>query len=218
MKRPAWRTDPRIDEDAQIMKECYGDFPKYSRGHMTRREDPIWGDADDAKQGNSDSMHVTNTVPQIQAMNAGIWLKLENYALQNARKDDQRICVFTGPVFKASDTPTKHSEGVIVPRSFWKVISFIHDETKKLCATGYTISQEDFINKSDQEFIFGKHGAAQVSIRSIERHTGLSFGKLSGIDPFDTETESLGGPVAPLRNLNEIRFCIRGRLRFKNIL
>ena len=201
MKRGGWRLDPRIPENAQIMKECYGNAPKFSRGHMTRREDPIWGSIEDAKTGNLDSMHVTNTVPQMQNMNAGIWLALENYALQNARKADQRISVFTGPVFKPSD-PQLY--GVIIPIKFWKVIAFIHDDTGKLCATGYTISQEEFLQ--EEEFIFGKHKTAQVSIRSIERETGLSFGELGGLDPFETATEALEGPVAPLSALTEIRF------------
>jgi endonuclease G len=201
MKRGGWRLDPRIPDTAQIMKECYGNAPKFSRGHMTRREDPIWGTQEEASLGNSDSMHVTNTVPQMQNMNAGIWLALENYALQNARKDDQRISVFTGPVFKPSD-PERF--GVTIPISFWKVIAFIHDDTGKLCATGYTISQEEFLQ--EEEFVFGKHKTAQVSIRSIEKNTGLSFGQLGALDPFETATEALAGPVAPLQALTEIRF------------
>src|SRR5207237_541848 len=80
----------------------------------------------------SDSMHVTNTVPQMQPFNAGIWLGLENYALENAREDDMKICVFTGP-FLRDDDPERY--GVRVPIEFWKVIAFIHDDTGKLCAT-----------------------------------------------------------------------------------
>ena len=82
------------------MNECYGNPPKFSRGHMTRREDPAWGDPETAKRGNEDSMHVTNTVPQMQAFNSPIWLALEDYALQHAREDDMKISVFTGPYFE----------------------------------------------------------------------------------------------------------------------
>ena len=114
--RSGWLFDPRISKTAQIMKECYGNAPMFSRGHMTRREDPVWGSDADATLANSDSMHVTNTVPQIQIFNAGVWLSLEDYALQNARKDDMRICVFTGP-FLASNDPIRF--GVKIPISFW---------------------------------------------------------------------------------------------------
>ena len=36
-------------------------------------------------------MHVTNTVPQMQAFNSPIWLALEDYALGHAKEDDMKI-------------------------------------------------------------------------------------------------------------------------------
>lgn len=194
--RRGWRFDPRIPKTAQIMKECYGNLPKFSRGHMTRREDPAWNP--EADQGNVDSMHVTNAVPQIQPFNGGIWLDLENYALHNARKDDQKICVFTGPFLESSD-PVRFK--VKVPVLFWKVIAFIHDDTGKLTATGYTMSQKSFIG--DNEFVFGQHEHHQRSIASIEARAGISFGPLAKLDPFQNEEESL---VEPLTNPDQIRW------------
>jgi endonuclease G, mitochondrial len=200
MPRVGWRTDPRIPLGAQIRKECYGAEPKFSRGHMTRREDPVWGPGDSAATANADSMHVTNAVPQMQPFNGGIWLELENYALQNARKDDMRISVFTGPFLTDAD-PVKF--GVRIPTEFWKVIAFIHDETGQLCATGYTMSQADFLR--EEEFVFGKHKTAQRSIASIEQRTGLSFGPLPGLDPF----EDAEGLVSELTDVRQIRFVGR---------
>lgn len=196
-RRVSWRTDPRIPASTQISKECYGDPPKFSRGHMTRREDPVWGSAQAATRGNSDSMHVTNAVPQMQPFNGGVWLELEDYALQHARQDDMRISVFTGP-FLADDDPVQF--GVKVPVEFWKVIAFIHDETGNLCATGYTMSQRDFLG--DEEFVFGQHKTTQTSIAAIEQRAGLSFDRLSQHDPLD-EIEAV---AAELTNLHQIRF------------
>ena len=197
-KRPSWRLDGRIPVSQQIRDECYGNEPLFARGHMTRREDPIWGTPAAAALGNTDSMHVTNTVPQMQPFNAGIWLALESYALDNARDDRMRISVFTGP-FLLADDPIR--EGVRIPRSFWKVIAFIHDGTRKLCATGYTMSQEDFLG--DDEFVFGRHKTAQTRIADIERRAGLSFGRLAALDPFDGDEE---GVTAPLTDPSQIRF------------
>jgi endonuclease G len=204
-KRPSWRLDPRIPSSQQIRDECYGNEPLFARGHMTRREDPIWGPPADAKLGNIDSMHVTNTVPQMQPFNAGIWLALESYALENARDDRMRISVFTGP-FLLADDPVR--EGVAIPRSFWKVIAFMHDETRKLCATGYTMSQEDFLRSvsPDDEFVFGRHKTYQTRIADIERRAGLSFGRLAALDPFDGGDE---GVAAPLTDPAQIRFVRR---------
>src|SRR5262249_35231770 len=182
--RAASKWDPRIPKAQQIMRECYGPPPKFSRGHMTRREDPAWGSPSQAKRGNEDSMHVTNTTPQMQEFNAPIWLGLEDYALQHAREDDMKLCVFTGP-FLAPRDPVMY--GIKIPKRFWKVLAFIHDKTRKLCATAYAMSQEDSL--TGEEFVYGNyyspqlHLATQISIAEIEQGTGLDFGDLSRFDP-----------------------------------
>jgi endonuclease G len=197
-KRPSWRLDPRIPKAQQIRDECYGNQPKFARGHMTRREDPIWGGKDEAALGNTDSMHVTNTVPQMQPFNAGIWLGLESYALDHAREDDMRISVVTGP-FLRTDDPVR--DGVLIPRSFWKVIAFIHDETGSLCATGYTMTQDAFLH--EEEFVFGQHATSQVRVAAIEQSAGLSFGSLASHDPLRGDEEGVAGT---LTDPSQIRF------------
>lgn len=208
-KRVGWKWDPRIPKEQQIMQECYGSPPKFSRGHMTRREDPGWGNAATAKRGNEDSMHVTNTTPQMQAFNAPIWLALEDYALGHAKEDEMKISVFTGPYFHAKD-PEMY--GVLIPRAFWKIIAFIHDDTGKLWATGYEMNQEQSL-QPEEEFVFGAFTspqlrvATQVPIRSIETRGGISFGKLASVDPLAGSDEGFGdGPRMPLGALEQIRF------------
>lgn len=206
-KRAAWKWDPRISKTQQIMKECYGDPPKFSRGHMTRREDPGWGDPTTARRGNEDSMHVTNTTPQMQAFNAPIWLGLEDHALGHAVEDDMKICVFTGPYLDPDD-PVMY--GVQIPRAFWKIIAFVHDETGRLCATGYEMNQESAFET--QEYVFGAYRspqlgiAAQVPITAIELRSGISFGKLAQVDPLAGGTESTGGGRIQLLTFEQIRF------------
>jgi endonuclease G len=197
VKRAPWRLDPRIAADQQIRDECYGNPPRFSRGHMTRRADPVWGDPTDAARANADSMHVTNTVPQLQPFNAGLWLGLEDYALDHAMEDAMRLAVFTGP-FLLPDDAIRF--GVQVPRSFWKVIAFIHDETGELSATGYVMSQAALMG--DEEFVYGPHETSQVPIASIERQAGLTFPALAGRDPF-TDAESR---AVPLTDFRQIRF------------
>jgi endonuclease G len=212
-RRVGWKWDPRIPKAQQIMNECYGNPPKFSRGHMSRREDPGWGTAAIAQRGSEDSMHVTNVTPQMQAFNAPIWLALEDYALQHARDDDMRISVFTGPYFDGDD-PTRY--GVRIPTRFWKVIAFIHDDTGELCATGYEMSQEQSLPPED-EFVFGAFTspqlgiATQVPIRAIERRSGIRFGSLADIDPLAALNESLAAGearAAPLEALSQIRFLL----------
>lgn len=210
-KRVGWKWDPRIPRKRQIMNECYGNPPKFSRGHMTRREDPGWGKtAAVAKRGNEDSMHVTNATPQMQAFNAPIWLELEDYALDHTKEDRMRVSVFTGPYF-ADDDPTMH--GVRIPRAFWKIIAFIHDETGELCATGYEMDQSDSLPAAEEEFVFGPltsshlNVAMQVPIRSIEARSGLGFGRLVEVDPLAEAREAMGEEArVPLLGVGQIRF------------
>ena len=163
---------------------------------MTRREDPNWGARAVVSRANADTFHVTNACPQMQPFNAGIWNGLEDYALQNARQDDMRISVFTGPVFRDTDP---EMFGVQIPVSFWKVIAFIHDVSGKLTATGYTMSQRDFL--PGEEFVFGQYGTYQTPLSAIEQMTGLSFAQLSAADPMGAVLEA---PVRPLRAFHEI--------------
>lgn len=195
--RVPWKMDSRISKKMQIIKECYGNPPKFSRGHMTRKEDPIWGDLRMARTACSDTFHVTNATPQMQPFNAPVWLDLEDYALENARQDDMKITVITGPIFY-DDDPVKF--GVKIPVEFFKIIAFIHDNTRKLCATGYTVSQADYL--TNEEFVYGEFKTYQVSIRSLETKTGITFGKLVEIDPAKGE-EAIS---TPLSTVEEIRF------------
>jgi endonuclease G len=207
--RAGWRWDPRIPRDFQIMKECYGSPPRFSRGHMTRREDPAWGSHAEADLGNEDSMHVTNAAPQMQAFNSPIWLALEDHALQHARRDKMKLSVFTGPYLDPQD-PTMY--GVRIPLRFWKVIAFIHDHTGELCATGYEMSQESTIVR-EEEYVFGAFTspqlgiATQVSVASIERKAGISFNQLGNVDPLALAEEGVaGGSHVRLLTLDQIRF------------
>jgi hypothetical protein len=56
--------------------------------------------------------------------------------------------------------------GVGIPPAFWKFIAFIHDETGKLCATGYEMYQETTL-QPEKEFVFGR--LHRRSSRSLPR-------------------------------------------------
>jgi len=197
VKRATWKLDPRIPNEDQLASGCYGNPPKFARGHMTRKEDPIWGELETAKEACSDTFHLTNAVPQMQPFNAPIWLALEDYALENARQDDMKITVITGPLLRKDD-PIKF--GVQIPVEFFKIIAFIHDDTSKLCATGYLVSQADSLR--NEEFVYGEFKTYQVTIKSIETKTGLNFSNLRKYDPCKDEE----GVAAPLATLDEIKF------------
>lgn len=177
-----WRLDPRIPSRYQILTECYGREGDgyFSRGHMTRREDAKWGPSAIAKKADADSFHVTNAVPQAQSFNAPIWLRLEDHLLKHARADGMKISVMTGPVLTDDDV---EMFGILIPRRFWKIIAFIHDNTKRLSVTAYLASQaEQVAGLRETQFVFGRYRDWQVPVRRIAQLSGLDLQQCAAFD------------------------------------
>jgi endonuclease G len=174
-----WHLDPRIDSQYQILEECYGNAADsfFSRGHMTRREDPVWGR--NSVQAERDTFVATNAAPQMQGHNSPVWLGLEDYVLRNAGKDRQLATVITGPVLRTRD-PVIH--GVKIPVEFWKIVAFIHDDTGELASVAYLSSQAEFLPTVEPTFVWGQFKDMQVTVGRIEQMTGLKFGPLKRAD------------------------------------
>jgi endonuclease G, mitochondrial len=175
--RDRWLFDPRIGTGFQAGEELYA-HNDLDRGHLVRRLDPAWGDEVEAKRGEVDTFFFTNCSPQHAGFNQRLWLDLENYLLENAATRGFRACVFTGPVFDATDPLYR---GIRLPRAYWKVATMVHDERDALTATGYVVSQADLI--TDLEFVFGQFRTYQVPLRRLEALCGLRFGALVDADP-----------------------------------
>jgi endonuclease G, mitochondrial len=196
-----WCFDGRLDVSDQIGDEVYAERKNVlDRGHMVRREDPNWDRLDIANRANTDTFHFTNSCPQMGAVNQQVWLGLENYILQNARAEELRATVFTGPAFTADDLPYR---GALIPLSFWKVVAIVTEDGRP-SATAYEVSQEDAL--SALEYVFGAYKTFQVSIRSIEEKTGIAFGDLADYDGFSASERKTGARRrAKLESLEMVR-------------
>jgi endonuclease G len=187
-----WSYDGRVSIEAQLGEELYEDND-LDRGHLVRREDPNWGTEEEAHIANGDTFHFTNCSPQMHAMNAVTWVGLENYVLKNARVWQDRVSVYTGPVFGEDDLTYR---GVRIPLAFWKVLAFISDSGRP-SATAYMVDQENEL--STLEAAFGRYKTYQRSIRYVEQITGLSFGRLKTYDGFSNEEIQNGAPRGQVR-------------------
>ncbi|MBK9384671.1 MAG: DNA/RNA non-specific endonuclease [Planctomycetes bacterium] len=190
--REQWTVDPRIDpkdcaDDRLYTGQTVSDGPGrlnriFHRGHMVRRLDPCWGSKAAALRAEADTFHFTNCTPQIGAFNSGqtLWLGIENHILDNARLQDQRVCVFTGPVF-ASDDPAYRDEvfrGFRVPQRFWKLV--VWEDAGTLAALALVADQSPLLRELPE----GGERLDEVEpveeflsvVPEIERLTGLDFG------------------------------------------
>lgn len=182
--RDRWFLDPRLAEPLhQINADLYT-ANSLDRGHLVRRLDPAWGDSRAAaKRAELDTFFYTNASPQHAKLNQRAWLGLEDYVLSNSETHALKVSVFAGAVMRVDDTVYR---GVQIPEEFWKVVVMVSATSGNLSATGYVLSQTDYLG--DLEFTFGAFNTYQVPISLIEEKTGLRF-QLDDSDPL-SETES----------------------------
>ena len=143
--RPGWRTDPRIARTRRRWRreqrqDVYGNQPRFARGHMTRREDPIWGAAGrgHAGQRRLDARHERRPADAaVQRRDLAGARGLRARARARGRHEDLGV-----HRARSSATTIRSGSASRSRSTFWKVIAFVHDETGELCATGYTMSQE----------------------------------------------------------------------------
>jgi endonuclease G, mitochondrial len=195
--KDAWAYDGRIDIKYQAGEELYAGN-RLDRGHLVRREDPVWGAK--AAIANDDTFHFTNCAPQFDAFNQQLWLGLENYLLLNSRAHDLQISVFTGPVFRNDDMSYRR---IRIPREFWKVVALVTEEGRP-SVTAYKVSQKDLF-EDGLEFVFGQYKTYQVSVGHVERLASLDFGDLKNHDGFSTQESVAPGGGEMVRELADWR-------------
>ena len=175
--RDKWSVDPRVQRSEQSEEAHYRN-KKIDRGHLVRREDPIWGTTrEEAKKANDDTFHFTNCSPQHSTFNqsAELWQGLENHALKTARAQQQRLSVFTGPIFSEND---QELDGIQVPGSFFKILVFRRGDGS-ISASGFVVDQKVLIDGLLEVFV---PELFQVPIHEIIRRTGLDFQHLLPLD------------------------------------
>lgn len=165
-----FRPDPRLPEDVQTLADVYADN-QLDRGHLARRADLLWGPLAEARQANEDSFYFTNIAPQRDTFNqsraSGVWGELEDALLTSAKADRQRVNAFAGPVLAPDDLPYR---GVLVPRAFWKVITYSTDT--QLRAHAFVLRQN---LEGLEQLTLEAFEVFEVTVDDLEEETDLRF-------------------------------------------
>jgi len=161
------------------------------RGHIARRADLLWGAPAEARRANADSFFFTNITPQLadfnQSRQHGLWGELEDAIFSDAEVDKLRLSLFGGPLFKDTDFPYR---GVLVPRSFWKVVAYV--EKGALKAKAFVLTQDD-LEAQLESLGLEPFKLYQVSVADLASMTRLEFGDLAGADTMPPAPEAAGG-------------------------
>jgi endonuclease G len=165
-----WVLDPRLPEAAQIPDAFYTrDNGAFDKGHVVRREDVCFGTSfAQVQRANGDTFHVTNCSPQRGGFNqsgkGGIWGGLENFIA--AQADDERLCLFAGPVLADDDKLFPGPHRVRIPTRFWKVVCA--RKSSRLQVFAFVLEQD--VSDLPVEFaVTAEWKARQVSLRDLEK-------------------------------------------------
>lgn len=179
-----WFIDPRVSASFFLDQTFYSTWSVYfDRGHLTRRNDPTWGTAEDCERANADTFHFTNCTPQHFRFNqtAQYWQGAERYVLENgmlAADERKPISVFQGPIF--NDAIDLWADDVQIPSSFFKVV--VWKGATRLRAVGLVVDQLHLL--SEQRINLGPPrdipsvdvSEWRLPITLIEQRTDLKFG------------------------------------------
>ena len=119
---------------------------------------------------------LSNTIPQNQSVNAGLWKRLES-AVRSAAQGSDAAYVITGPVFDAAEVAHIGPGQVAVPTHTFKVVLIVSGERKTIYAA---IMPNAAIGD-------GPLANFLTTVDEVERKTGLDF--FSGLE--DDEERSL---------------------------
>ena len=191
-----WFRDGRLNDPFQIPDVFFSrDGGAFDKGHIVRREDVTWGRSyAEVRRANGDTFHVTNCSPQVAQFNQSSrgednWGDLENLVMAEA--EDQRLCVFAGPVLSEEDeTFVGRAEGggtlrVKVPSRYWKVV--VARRGRGVIAFGFVLEQD--LSGVELEFTVPEQfQRLQVPLQAIADATGVAFDEeLLRHDTFDSD-------------------------------
>jgi len=180
-----WNLDSRVPRDLQKGNDVYI-ANEWDRGHIVPRSAMAWGSEEEAKIAAQSVFFFPNSVPQHSSFNQGIWNYLETYILAKAKREQLKMSVFAGPVFRSSDYEYRGSR---IPQSFWKIVVFVDPSTNALSVSAYLMDQYTLSGPESIQTDNGRTPRSefkpenyQVSVAKIESLTPLRFGTLKQYD------------------------------------
>ncbi len=135
----------------------------YDRGHLAPNYaiSVCYGE-----EAQKETFLLSNIVPQLHALNAGLWKDMEQRIMKRYVARYGTVWVQVGPVF--AKPPLKQVGRIPVPSSFWMVISEYDEARHGIRAIAYLVPHEE--KWRDAELT-----RYVVSIRRVEELTGLDF-------------------------------------------
>lgn len=187
-KRPE-KFDPDPRTRAKVHSSAYTNSG-YDRGHMAPNRAIAVCHGPEAQL---ETFLMSNVVPQLHGLNAAFWESMEARVIERYSRRFGQVWVLSGPVYDAGRNHAKIGSGVTVPDAFFLIISTYENTSPKgapaiadgaMRTEAFLVPHRDIPAKDDPSKYL-------VSIREIERRTGLDFFPLLSSEVQDAlETEA----------------------------
>ncbi|MCU1349689.1 MAG: non-specific endonuclease, partial [Acidobacteria bacterium] len=198
--KKTWQLDDRLG-NYQLGPEVYNGTA-WDKGHLTKREDVVWGTPSEAKSANESTYFYPNAAPQHGNFNRDEWKALEDWIFAWAKEDFYRLTVITGPILKKNDRQLSEGDPdlrgirdeildpkhIYIPAAFWKILGFRHKDTGKLTVAAFAMRQTDMWNDLAGHQLL-RLKVHQVTVDAIGRWTDLDFGPLHDADVLRVDQE-----------------------------
>ncbi|MCU0658993.1 MAG: DNA/RNA non-specific endonuclease [Polyangiaceae bacterium] len=141
----------------------------FDRGHLVRSEERTKSPAD-----NEATFLTVNILPQYHDLNAGPWLRLEEYCQRLAQKEKKELFIIAGGVF--AKKPQTIGKGVAVPDSTYKIVVIldrnqsIEHVTPQTRVIAVSMPNKEGISRDD----WGKYRTTVAELEKATRYNFLS--------------------------------------------
>jgi endonuclease G len=139
----------------------------FDRGHMVRSEERTRTPAD-----NEATFLTVNILPQYHDLNAGPWLRFEEYCQHLAQKENKELFLVAGGIF--SKNPQTIGKGVAVPDATYKIVVVL-DRNQSIEHVNES-TRVIAVSMPNKEGIRGeKWGQYRTTVAAIEKATRYDF-------------------------------------------
>ncbi|TAE22017.1 MAG: DNA/RNA non-specific endonuclease [Candidatus Kapaibacterium sp.] len=162
---------PDPDLPPQFYRVKHQDYSNtgFDRGHMVRSEERTATRAD-----NDATFYTTNLLPQLHSLNAGPWLRLEEFCQFLATRRSKELYIICGGIFDKNYPTIGKRSNIAVPKTCYKIIVVLErGQGAKDVNENTTVIAAIMPNieglKSEQWRQF------QTTVDDIEQQTGIDF-------------------------------------------
>lgn len=194
-KQGQFMSDPALPPQFYHVKHQDYSGSGYDRGHMVRSEERTA-----SREDNDATFYTTNLLPQFHDMNAGPWLRLEEFCQFLATRKKKELYIMCGGIFDQNYQTIGKRNNVAVPKACYKIIVVL-ESGQGIANVNANTPVIAAIIPNIEGIERNQWRQYQTTVDDIEQQTGIDFltavpeNIQKAIESRTAQSLSLGGAV-----------------------